>query len=207
MAKVYAVKPCLYMLIDAQQNRAVLRLVAPLREVSLHARLVKASSPDSCLICPPMEARGLSKLSPPQLASLIASLGGEPAETYADQIKQALKLIKATQPDLTPTDKLEKECSRLGLPEPSALSPMREPSAAKPTVVIDHAPKPIERPHKAISSTGTVWAMADELLASLGRMPTSKEIRIACEPHGIHPGTVGVQASKWIKFQQIHQIP
>lgn len=206
MAKVYHQPPVLYMLLDIKEG-AVLHLVAPMREVALHARLVKASSPDSALLCPPMEPRGFSKLSPTQLASLITSLGGAPAETYADQVKQAFKLVKATQPDLTPVDKLEKACERAGCLEPSALRPMREPSSEKPSVVSDDAPKPIERPHKAISSTGTVWAMADELLVSLGRMPTSKEIRIACEPHGIHPGTVGVQASKWIKFQQIHQIP
>lgn len=189
-----------YMLLDLGASAKVLKK-APLKEIQLHARLVLADNPLAILTAPPVEGRSFAKLNHHQLIHILYSLGATPAEDYAACCGQALGLVEAMACDTTPLERLEKEVSRRGAPTPDLNTPALS-SAPKAAV----APKPQREPSEATrpkegSATGIVWAMADELRASLGRLPTSKEVVTACEPRGVKAGTVSVQYGKWKQTQ------
>ncbi len=52
------------------------------------------------------------------------------------------------------------------------------------------------------SPTKFVWATCDALQVSLGREPTSAEVREACEPEGVHKSTASTQFYKWRRAQK-----
>lgn len=61
----------------------------------------------------------------------------------------------------------------------------------------------LRRPKSDDSETGRVWKIADNLLASLGRVPLWKEIVKEAVLAGINPNTAGRQAGDWRKAQGV----
>lgn len=189
----------LYMLVDTSVTAKVL-LVAPMREVQLHARLVAAKHPGIRLLAPPVEGRSFSKLDPSHLMHLISNFGAVPDEDYAARVQQAVELVSGLKPDPTPLAALEREVVKCHAPEPDLNHPEPKPVAApKPKKERSTEFKDPARP-KAGTTTGLVWDMADALRAKLGRLPTSKEMVADCEREGIKAGTVSVQFGKWKIF-------
>lgn len=191
----------LYMLLDTSVTAKVL-LVAPLREVQLHARIVASDNPGIRLVAPPVEGRSFAKLSPNELLHLVYELGGTPHDEYACRVTQALELVQALVPNKTPLDKLEREVKARNLPEPDlnardkpAPSPKPEKPKKERSTEFQHPSRP-----KAGTTTGLVWDMADALRAKLGRIPSGKEMIADCEREGLKAGTVSVQFGKWKTF-------
>ena len=188
-----------YMLIDTSVTAKVL-LVAPMREVQLHARIVANANPGIRLIAPPIEGRSFTGLSPSHLMHLLANLGATPVDDYAARVQQAVEAVSALQPDPTPLAALERTVAKLHLPAPDLNHPEPKPVAApKPKKEPSTEFKDPSRP-KAGTTTGLVWDMADALRAKLGRMPSSKEMIADCDREGLKAGTVSVQFGKWKTF-------
>lgn len=182
----------MYMLIDTtvlDQTRVV--LVGDMYRVQLHGRLLKAQGKK--VIAPPLLGRGFSKLEKLNLQYLFWNhCKTTPPEEYSDLIQRCVQQIGFIEPDKTPIEELERACANL--------EPMDgEPAAPKPKK--ERAPKdpnaPAGGPPKKTSTTGLVWVLADELVASLGRMPTRQEVLAKCTEEGINPATASTQYSKW----------
>lgn len=80
--------------------------------------------------------------------------------------------------------------------------------AAVPKPVRKPAPAGIEKaPSKISRSGGGATAKVHEILdaayAEAGKLLPRKELQERCEAHGIHPGTFGVQYSKWKKHHNL----
>jgi hypothetical protein len=191
------------MLLDVSAS-CHLVLVAPLRQVQLHARLYQAQNPAARLLAPPVEGRSFAKLDTNQLIHLIYGLGSAPEGDYAALCAQALALVQARPLAPDTLESLEKEVARQHLPEPD-LNHEAKPKVEKPKAEKkpDTSFSNPERP-KAGTTTGMVWDIADELQKTLGRQPTSKEVVVACEKEGLKAGTVSVQYGKWKKYQVQH---
>ena len=197
--KHFQIDPAQYMLLDTTNGTALFVLKARLREVQLHARILACKNPGARYIAPPVEGRSFAKLSPNELSHLIYSLGGAPEGDYAEQVKQAQRLVDARGADDTSKERLEKEAERLGAPEPSLIKPEKG-EVPKPPKEKKHDTSFAnpERP-KAGTTTALVWELCDELKTQLGRTPTSKEAMAVCEKEGIKAGTFSVQFGKWRK--------
>lgn len=185
-----------YILIDVSTSASFV-LKAPLREVELHAALLKLQRPEARFIAPPCEGRGFTKLTPNQLLHFLYSLGQTPEGEYHEQIQQAREAVLARATDPTPLRELERQVTKLK----AEAEHLAEEPADKP-VVGPRPPKPVREPRVPGSAptkgaTGMVWEVADKLLASLGRMPTSKEVVAGCAEVGVKSGTASVQYGKW----------
>jgi len=192
-----------YMLMRTAPSAKVF-LVAGMREVQLHARLLALTEHSARLAAPPVEGRSFSRLPEHQLAHLISSLGATPSEDYGDRVAQALALVDALPVDTTPLASLEKRCERehapLALLDGTQPAPL--PAPEKPRKAPQIKPEVPKTPRVA-GATQRVWALADGLAASLGRLPTGKEVVDACATEGINKGTASVQYGKWRKEQNI----
>lgn len=199
-----------YILLDVTGDRCARLLLAPLREVQLHARIIRAANPEVRLMAPPVTDFGLAKLTEAQLHGLIRSMGFSPAGAYNEVIYQILRLLQTAKCHPATYEELLADVEARGLPELGAEMPFRleddtpapKPRAEKPAKAAKEpkakrAPSaPGARPSPE-STTGKVWVLADELQGKLGRLPTSKEVVAACEAAGISKGTASVQYGKW----------
>lgn len=61
----------------------------------------------------------------------------------------------------------------------------------------------VKRPGNPDSSTGKVWAIADQISAEQGRPALREEVLAACEPLGIHRATIATQYAKWTRFYEV----
>lgn len=191
-----------YMLLDVTNGSCKLLLVAPLREMQLHARLAAAADLKAKLVSPPVEGRGFAKLTADQLSGLIVSLGGKPKKSFGDMSAQACALVLSQPVDDRSLAALERDIERKGLPEPVVGwkdAPREEaPQIAKKERSTEFS-DPV-RP-KSGTTTGYIWELCDGLKQKLKRLPTSKEAWEVCASENVKQGTFSVQFGKWRKAQ------
>lgn len=192
-----------YMLLDVTGGGCKLLLVAPLREMQLHARLVGNENPKAQLISPPLEGRGFAKLTVLQLGELITSLGAKPKKSFGDMCAQAFELVLQQPAAERSLEALEREIERKGLPDPVVgwKEGTREESAHTAKKARSTEFSNPERP-KGGTVTGYIWELCDALKKKLQRIPTSKEAWAACEAENVKQGTFSVQFGKWKKAQE-----
>jgi hypothetical protein len=81
-------------------------------------------------------------------------------------------------------------------PAPSGAAPVGSTAPATTS-----APRPVGAP-AAGTSSGRIWAVCSDMLASLGRMPTSAEVKADQRLAGLNSSTVGTQFSHWRRFTE-----
>lgn len=185
---------CHYMLLDTAGGGAKFITKAAIREIQLLARLYQHQSPDMLPFAPPVEGRSFSRLAEDQLADLVRSLGGTPVVEYSALLEQAYAMVRAAPVNPASVEALQARIKELAIPEPEA-PPAQEKAPAKAKTERKEGDAPRG------GTTRRVWELADALRASLGRMPTSKEVVAACEKEEIKAGTASVQYGKWKKVQ------
>lgn len=109
---------------------------------------------------------------------------------YGQQVLAVAHIASELVCDSTP---LETLAERLGRPLPSTI-PLPPPAPTRSPR--NEGPTEYSRPKEG-TATGRVWAIADALQASLGRLPTRQEVATEGQKEGINPSTASTQYGKW----------
>lgn len=185
----------MYMLIDltkVEETRVL--LVGTMHRVQLWGRLYKSQG--KTVVAPPLEGRGFAKLEKLALQYLFWNhCKRTPPEDYAELIKECLTQLKFIKADDHPIEDLERQVAKLEDEVSSDAKPKKERAPRDPNA-------PVEAPKKKTSTTGMVWAIADELTAKHGRMATRQEVLAECTENGINSATASTQFSKWAKSKR-----
>ena len=182
-----------YMVIDITSiEHTCLLKVAPLRESALWGQLYIARGRK--VIAPPLEGRSFAKLDKLALQYFYWNVCGEtPPEDYSELVQKCITKINSMPVADTTLVDLEREVDLI-----------RPDSTNRKT--IEKPPKdpnaPPVRPGRT-TTTGIVWAIADELFAKLGQVPDRKTMLEACAVEEINPATASTQFCKWKKAKSI----
>lgn len=200
------------MLIDiTTMETSRLLLVGTLRQVQLHARLLKADGRN--VVAPPLEGRGMSRFKMEELQYLLWNTWGKApidakgaALGFGDLLTECLHAAQQVTPDGTSIELLEAEVAKLAPPPDGERDNEFDPEVkAKPAKkTTPRTPqKPGEAP-AATSTTGKVWVIADRVLAAHPAVtattdwkPIREAIIAACENEGINKATAATQYSKY----------
>ncbi len=197
-----------YMLIDTTNGPHGFRIikVATIREIQLHGRLEKAQG--RSVVGPAIAGRSFAAFTLEELQYLFwNTFKATPSDDYSVLIQECLARAQALESDPTDLKELEYSCSKLEVPEGETLDGETKPAKKSRAPKEPKTPKtpkdPSGRP-ASTSTTGLVWALADECHAKVaGGMidwkVLGKTIKDRCEKEGINKGTVGVQFGKWKK--------
>lgn len=187
----------LFALIEITDTTAVHLMTGDSQRIGLHGKLMKAEG--RTVIAPVINSRGFARFNQEQLISLVESLGQEVDRETVDIIElgeAAFRLALGSPPDLTPFDTLVDQAAKL--PDPD------EDGVIRVKVKASHQKgskkEATDRPKSKTSTTGAVWDIADQIKAENPDLPLKelrKLIMAKCEFEEIHPGTSGVQYSKW----------
>lgn len=183
--------------------------VGSLKQIQFMGRLAKADG--YTVMAPPLEGRGLSRLSEDQAKWLYWNMFQQAPGDYQDCII-AIKAKLDEWPDApVSVEQLEQMCIARGL-DGTLSTPADTPSdntqeGGKPEK-IKRAPRVPRaqgddpaRPAPG-STTGKVWTICDELSANRTKDVSRAEIMAACTAAGINPATAGTQYAKWKKASQ-----
>jgi len=188
----------LYMLIDytSVESTAVLK-VAPLRQIQLWGAIYNARG--RMVMAPPVAARSFAKFDGGTLQYLYWNLCGEvppDMNDYQHLVQRCLEKLNALPVDDSTEAWLEAELAKLDPTGTSAAS--GEDAPVKVKAKREASGEAPNRPGGE-TTTGKVWRIADELMASSGAIPNRKEVVAACEKEGINPSTASTQYGKWVK--------
>lgn len=190
-----------YMLIDITTVEGTyLRLIGSGPQVQLLGQLLKPQGVN--VIAPPLEGRGFAKFDLLQLQYLYwNSCGKPPASDYGELVAACVAAFEAIPVSEISIEELKTEVAKL--------APRNEDEAgetetkAKPVKRTTTPRKPDEAPI-ATSTTGKVWVIADQVLASCSDITTATnwkpirdEIMAVCERQGINKATAATQYSKF----------
>lgn len=189
-------KVILYMLIDVTtpEGTKILR-VAPLRHVQLYGAIERANG--KTVIAPPLEGRGFSKFDVQQMQYIYWNLTQQvPPNDYAELVKGCLEAASKIPLDPTPLSHLEREVARL-YPDGETFGAGPKEAASRIERHKREDAGVSARPKEG-SSTGRVWAIADEM-STTSAAADRKAVIAACEAAGINTATASTQFSKWLK--------
>lgn len=187
-------KDFLYMLIDMTElEHTKVIALGNMRRVQLLGRLRAAEG--KTVIAPPVEGRGLARLTKEQLQYLYwNTCQHSPPEEYAQLVQECLARINEIQPNEEHIPSLEFLVKQLEV---------QEGRMADGMLVDPDAPKVPNRP-KGTTTTGIIWTICDEVVAELLKgaavvdwKPIRAEAWKRCDNEGFNSGTFGVQYGKW----------
>jgi len=189
----------IFALIEVTQETAKLLMTGDLQRISMQGRILRAEGRQ--VVGPVVNDQGFSQFNLEQLTDYVLDLGDiAPPLTGWDALilsETALRLTMAAEKDITPITVLKDRMARL--PDPDMDGVIR--CKVKAPVPTNKEGKAIpERPKGGTSTTGAVWAIADRLQGENPQIPLKelrKLIMETCAEEEIHPGTAGVQYSKW----------